>query len=135
MVVGKMAGKTLGTKAVVNPRRRVSMTPVACDGGMGADKREAILVLLHGLDGGLPAPHRVAVLAAGSELASMDVGVALSALGADALEIETHVAVSAGDPLMHTAKGIGRLRVMVELGCGANRPPSRRVMAVLTSDR
>src|SRR5260370_14969691 len=71
------------------------MTSVAGQSGVSADQREPVLVLLDVLDGNLPSLDRMAVLAVGSELSAVDIGVAVSARVANVRKHQFCVALSA----------------------------------------
>lgn len=55
------------------------MTGIAVDSGMGAREREAVVVLLDIFDGDRPSPNCMALLAVSSQLAAMNVSVAVLA--------------------------------------------------------
>ena len=59
--------------------RAALVAAVAIDGGMGASQRESVVMLLHVLNRNLPAPNCVALFAISSELALVDIGVAVLA--------------------------------------------------------
>src|SRR5260370_22930132 len=71
------------------------MTSVAGQSGVSADQGEPVLVLLDVLDGNLPSLDRMAVLAVGSELSAVDIGVAVSARVANVRKQQLGVALSA----------------------------------------
>ncbi len=106
---------------------------IAIDGRVGSGQREAVIVLLHLLDGNLPSADGVALLAIGSKLTSMDVGVAVLATLADAGEHWLYMALNAGDGGVHAAQGILRL-IVIELRNSADRLPCACGMAVLAGN-
>jgi len=55
------------------------MTGIAVNGGVSARQREAVVVLLDIFDGNLPSPNRMALLAVSSQLAPMNIRVAVLA--------------------------------------------------------
>jgi hypothetical protein len=69
---------------------------VAIDGRMCPGERKAIVVLLHLLDRNRPPPHRVALLAVGTELAFVNIGVAVLATLPHIREDRFHVTLAAG---------------------------------------
>jgi hypothetical protein len=79
------------------------MAGIAIQGSMGADQREAVLMLLYLLNGNVPALDVVALLAIGAKLAAVDIGVAVGALDPDIGEQHFGVALRAGDILVHAA--------------------------------
>jgi hypothetical protein len=90
---------------------------------MGADQREAIEVLIDLLNGNVPAPDRVALLAIRAHLALMNVGVAVRALRAHIGKDHLGVALSAGHSLMQAAQRIFS-GVVIEFRDGSNRFPA-----------
>ena len=60
------------------------MTGIAVNGGVGARQREAVVVLLNIFDGNLPSPNCMASLAISSQLAPVNISVAVLATLADA---------------------------------------------------
>lgn len=69
-----------------------------------------------------------------TELAAMDVGVAIAAVGADLLEYRIGVASNAINLLVHSTQWISGL-IMIELRMRANWLPTRVGVAVLTGNR
>ena len=107
------------------------MARTAVQGGVGSEQREAILVLVDLLHGNLPALDGVALLAAGTELALMDVGMTICALTPHVRKYRLDVALGTGDSLMHAAQRKMGL-VVVELRQVADRLPSAEGVAILT---
>lgn len=100
---------------------------------MGAEQRETILVLLDLLHRHLPSLDRVALFAGGSELAFVDVGMAVSAPLSNVGEDRLDVALRASHVLMHAAQRITRLTV-IKLRNVADRLPSTKGVAILAGD-
>jgi hypothetical protein len=88
---------------------------VAFNQRMRSNQRESILVILDLLDVYLPAPDRVAALAICSKLTAVNVGMALSTLGAHFLEHQVCMALSACYLCMHSAQRITGL-IVIEFG-------------------
>lgn len=107
----------------------MARTAVQC--GVGSEQREAILVLVDLLDGNLPALDGVALLAAGAELALVDVGMTIGALFSHIRKYRFDVALGTGDSLMHTTQREMGLAV-VELRQVTDRLPSAEGVAILT---
>ncbi len=107
------------------------MALIALHNGVCADQRETVLVILDLLDVYLPAFNGVAALAIGSELAAMDICVALGALGADLFEHQAGVALRARNLSMHTTQRIASL-VVIELRVRSDRFPGHGCVTVLT---
>ena len=109
------------------------MAGTAVQRGVSSEQRKAVLVLVDLLHGNLPALDGVALFAAGTELAFMDVGVTIRALIAHVGKYRFDMALRAGDPLMHTAQREAGL-VVVELWHVADRLPSTQRVAVLAGN-
>lgn len=103
--------------------RRVLVAVVALQQCMGADKWEAILVIADLGERGLPSLYGVTAFAVGSELAPMDVCVAVGAVRAYVLEYEADVAFGARNPGVHAAQRIACL-IVIELRVGADWFPA-----------
>lgn len=71
--------------------------------GMRAHQREAILVIANILQRHLPSLYRVATLTVSTELAAMDIGVAIRAVCAYFFEDQVGMATSARNLLVHPA--------------------------------
>lgn len=110
------------------------MTGFALDRGMSADQWETILMTLNRLERHLPAQHRVALSAVRAEFSAMNIRVAVRAIPADVGKDRLHMALRAGDFLVHPAKRIPCL-AMVEFGNRANRPPACVGVTVFAGDR
>lgn len=89
---------------------------------MRAHERESVLVILDGLQRGLPAVHRMAFLALQSQLALVNVSVAVRALRAHIGKHQTDMALGAGDALVHRPQRISSF-VVIELKDVAKRLP------------
>ena len=68
---------------------------IAVDGSMRPSEREAVVMLQNLLDRNLPASNRVTLFAVGSQLAPMDIGVAILTALTDVGEYRPHVALRA----------------------------------------
>jgi hypothetical protein len=133
LVIGQVAGRALGRKALELAHGGAPVAGLALDGGMSAEQGEAVLVLLDGGQVDLPTFDGVALLAIGAEFSSVDVGVAISAILAYVGEDPLQMALSASDPLVHAAQGVASL-VVVKLGDSADGAPAGVGMAILTRD-
>ncbi len=78
-------------------------------------QREAIGMVLDGLQRNLPPLHRMALRAIGAKLAAVNIGMAVRTLRADVLEHHAGVALRAGYILMHPAQRISG-KVVIEFG-------------------
>ena len=97
---------------------------------VSADQREAIFVFADSLQHEIPALHGMTLLAIGTHLTAVDVGVAV---GAGCAGIGKHwfgVALGAGDAHVHAAQGISS-GVVIELRYSPYRLPTHRGMAIL----
>lgn len=103
---------------------------VAVHGGVRSGEGESIIVLLDLVHADLPSLHRVALLAISSQLAAVNIGVAILAALPNIAEHRFHVALHASDRLMHAAQWVSRL-VMIEFRNCADRFPCARRMTVL----
>ena len=99
------------------------MARFAFDRRMGADQRESVHVTPNGLDRNLPAAVRVAFRAVGSELAAMNISVAVGAVLPDVGKDRPQVALRAVNLFVCGAKGVPRA-VVVEFRNGPNRGPT-----------
>lgn len=94
VALGRQAQKLSGSSAFV--------TRITLQCSVGANERKPILVILDRLRRNLPCSYAVTLLAAGSELAAMDVGVAVCAPRARIAEDQLGVALRAEHPFVHT---------------------------------
>jgi hypothetical protein len=90
-------------------------------------------MLLNVLNRDLPSTDGVALLAVGSQLALVNVGVTVLATLSDVGENRPHMTLSAAYRLVHAAQSIFRL-VVIEFRNAADWFPSRRCVAVLARD-
>lgn len=125
---------TGGRKPLKLANRGALMAIVALRSRVGSEQREAILVILHLLDGNLPSLHRVAVRAVRAHFILMDVGVAVLAVLTYVGEDGSYVTLYALHPFVHAPQWISCF-VVIELGNGFDRPPGRRGVAVFAGDR
>jgi hypothetical protein len=130
----EMAGIALRREAVENASGQLRVTLDALQRGVRAQKREAILVILHLLNSDIPALHGVTLRAVRAHLAAVNISVAIGAIPADIGEDRFDVALRAFHFFVHSAQGIAGLAV-VELGNGADRSPAGRCVAVFTGNR
>ena len=98
---------------------------------MRADQRKPVLVILNVPVGNLPAFYGMAAFAIRAELAAMYISMAIGAMGAYILENQRGVALRAANVLVHTPQRIAGV-VVIELGDGADRLPTRERVTVLT---
>jgi hypothetical protein len=101
---------------------------------MGSLERKSICVITKVLHGSLPTSDRMAILAAGTKLAAVDVGMAIRTFIAHVLEDRADVTAGARHITMHTTKCVTGFFVMVEIGPRANRFPASSRVASLASD-
>ena len=125
-----MAGIALGRHCLKLAASGSFVARVAVHGRVRSGKREAIVVMLDLVHRYLPASHRVALLAVGSQLPAVNVGMAVLAALPDIGKHRLHVALHAGHRLVHAAQWITSL-IVVELRNCADRFPRARSVAVL----
>ena len=114
-------------------RSRLLVAFLAVNRGMGAEKREAILVILHLLVYGCPALHRVALSAIRAHLAAVNIRVTIDAVLPHIGEDRIQVTESAFHTLVHSAQRISRL-VVVEFRVRLDRAPRGSGVTILTRD-
>jgi hypothetical protein len=107
---------------------------VALQQGMRSHQRKTILVIANLIERRLPTFHCVAALAVGAELAAVNVGVAISAMGTYILEDQAGMALRAAHLFVHSTQRITSV-VMIEFGIRSNGFPTRIGMALLTGNR
>lgn len=128
LLVAGVAGRG---KSFELPGRGSGVTFGAVGKRVGAHQRESILVIPDHIEGYIPALDGVTLLAVGPHLATMNIGVAVGAMGADIAEHEADVTLDAGDFLVHAAQWITGL-IVIKLGQGANGLPTGKRVAILT---
>lgn len=128
-----MAGIALNRQALKLANRFAFVAIGAVQPGVPANQRKAIFVLAHALQNNIPALYGMTLLAIGTHLATMNVGVAVSAVGTGIGEHRLGVALVAGDARMHSAQRISG-RIVIELRYSPYRLPANRSMAVLAGD-
>ena len=85
-VVGLMAGVALDRHRLKLAVGGIFVAGVAIHRGVSSGEREAVVVILDLLHRNIPSPHRVALLAVGSQLPPVNIGVAILAARADIAE-------------------------------------------------
>ena len=106
------------------------VTRIAIYGRMRAGEREAVVMLLHLLYGNLPSTHRVALLAIGSELPLVNVGMAVLASLSYAREYRLYVTLCTRNSRVHSAQWVSRT-VVIEFRYGPDRFPRTSRVAIL----
>ena len=107
-----MTGNTFGGKACELARGRAFVAGVAGHCGVGADQRKAVLMVADGGERHLPALHGVARFTLRPKLAPVNIGVAITAPGADVRENQTDVALRATHPRMESPQRVTGLAVV-----------------------
>ena len=113
--------------------RRALVAGIAIQRGVRADQREAIHVLIDLLNGNVPAPHGMALLAVRSHLALVDISVTVRALGSYIREHQLGVALRAAHALVHTPQRVF-CGVVIKFGHRPDRLPAAQRVAVLTGN-
>lgn len=112
---------------------RILMALIALHESVSSNERKAIVVILDRVKVDLPTHDRVTAFAVGSELAAMNVRMAVRALLAHVLKDEICVALCTAHLDVHAAERISSL-IVVELRIRTNRFPARVSMAILAWD-
>lgn len=100
---------------------------------MTSDQRKAVVVVPYPLKDDVPPLYGVALLAVGSHLAAMNVGMAIGAVCSSVREDRLGVALGASHPFMQAAQRIPCF-VVIELRNRSNGLPSRRGVTVLAGN-
>lgn len=106
---------------------------IAVHGGVRADQRKTILMLIDGMDGDLPATDPMTQVALCSIFPPVQVGMAILAVVSYLGEYQIDMTFPASYPHMHAPQGITRLAV-IKLRFAADRFPLRGCMTSFTSD-
>jgi len=131
--VGDVARVALGRHRLKLAAGGAFVTRVAIDGRVRPGQREAVVVLLDLLHIHLPALDRMALFAIGSELAPVDVSVAVLTALADVRKNRLDVALDARHRLVHAAQRILGL-VVIEFRNRPNRLPCTDRVAILAGN-
>ena len=129
----RVTGIAGGLETLELTHRSALMARVAIQRRMRSHQGKTILVVLDLLHRNLPAFHGVALFASGAELALVNVGVAVGALGRHIAEYQLGMAGHAGHFFVHAAQGIPGL-VVIKLRHAADGLPSTERVAVLARD-
>ena len=117
-----MAGKALGGHRLEFTGGPSLMTGIAVHRGVRPSQRKAVVMLLHLPNRDLPSTDGVTLLAIRSQLAFVNVGVAILATLSNAGENRLDVTFSAAHRLVHAAQRIFR-QVVIEFRDAADRFP------------
>ena len=112
---------------------RVLVAGIAIHGSVCAGQRKAVVMILDLLDGDVPPAHGVALRAIRTQLALVNIRVAILALVAYIIKYELDVACRAGHAHVHAAQRILGLIVIEFRNC-ANGLPTLGRMAVGAGD-
>lgn len=129
----QVAGIALGRKPVKDSCSQLLVAFIALNRGMRAQKRKAVLVILHLLYRDIPSLHGVTLCAIGAHLAAMNIGVAIGAILADVCKDRLDMALDAAHFLVHPTQRIAGL-VVIKFRNRAYGTPSRRGVAVLAGN-
>lgn len=114
--------------------RRALVAIVALHSGVCPKQREPVLVILHLLNGDLPALDGVAIRTIRSHFSLVYIGVAILAVLSGIGKNRFHMALRAFHLFVHTPQRILRF-VVIELGNGLDGLPGCGRVAVFTRDR
>ena len=106
---------------------------IAIHGGVRADQREPVHVLIDLLDRNAPTSHRMALLAIRSHLALVNISVTFRALRAHIRKHRLRMALRARNPFVHSTQWILG-GVVIELRNSANRFPAAQRVTVLAGN-
>jgi hypothetical protein len=124
-----VAGNTSSRESLELPHCRSLVAVLALHRGVRPQQWKAVLMILHLLDGVIPALHRVALRTVGAHLPLVDVSVTVLAVLAHVGEHGLDVALRALHFFVHAAQGILGF-VVIELRNGADGAPTRGCVAV-----
>lgn len=130
-IIALMAGIACGGKAFVLAGGSPFVAFRAVGKGMGSHQGKAVLVVLDHVERDVPTLDGVALLAVSAELAAVNVGVTVGAMGAYIVEHQAGVALRTTNFAVHTPQRITGL-IVVEFRQGANWLPAGEGVAVLT---
>lgn len=130
----QVARSTSRGKPLELPNRGALVAVIALHRRVGAEKREAILVILHLLYSNVPALHGMTLRAIRAHPPLVNVGMAVLAVLSHRGKDRFDVALRARHLLMHAAKRILGF-VVVEFRYRADGAPTRRVVTVFTWNR
>lgn len=133
--IARMTTDALSAEPDVLPDRRAHVTGIACQRRMGPQKRETVPVILKGPGIHAPAEHRVAAFALRSELAAVEIGMAIRATGPGLGKDFRYVTGTTSDVFMHPTKLKSGFAVVIELDSRAKRGPTGRGVTVLAWKR
>lgn len=128
--IGRMAREAVRRHRLEAAGGASLVATIAIDSRVCASQREAIIVLLDLPDRDLPSEHGVALCAVCSQLAPVDIGMAILAALSNVGKHGFDVALGAGDRGVHASQRVFRL-IVVEFRNGADRPPGVGGVAVL----
>lgn len=118
----------------VDSGRRAEMALITGSRRVRAKQRKAVVMLLDRRYCHIPAPNRMALLAVGSKLTPVQVGMAFRAAGRGVGEDQADVTTLARDVLVQSLKGEASLPVMIKLRLPPDRFPRSRCMAIFAGN-
>jgi hypothetical protein len=133
--IAGVATDALGAESDVLPDRRARVAGIARKRRVGPQERETIPVILNGAGIHAPAEHRVTALALGSELALVEIRMAIRATGARFGKDFRYVAGITRHILVHAAKLEVRFGIVIKFEPRAKRGPTRSRVTILTRER
>ncbi len=129
----QVAGSAGRRQALELAHCRSLVAVFALHGGVSAEKREAILVILNLLNGIVPTENRVALRAVRAHFPLVNIGVAILTILAHVCEYRFYVALRALNFLMHAAERISCF-IVIKFRDGADGAPASSGVAVLAGD-
>jgi hypothetical protein len=120
-------------KTLELPNRSALVAVLALHGGVSAEKREAILVILNLLNSIVPTENRVALRAVRAHFPLVNIGVAILTILAHVCEYRFYVALRALNFLVHAAQRIPCF-IVIKFRDGADGAPASSGVAILAGN-
>ena len=114
--------------------RRPGVAGLARGRCMGSEKGKTVLVISDVLHGSRPPSHRVALLALQAKLETVDISMAVGAVGSHIAKRRLDMAAGASYVLVHAAQREARRAVVIELRLGPDGLPTHRSVTVFAGD-
>jgi hypothetical protein len=133
LVILEVAGDAFRAQPGIDSGRRSTMALVANRHCVRADQGKSVIMVANCRNRHVPPADRVAVLAIGSELAAVQVGVTLRALGRRLGEDHVGVTTGAIHGMVQAQQRVARLPVMIEFRLFADRLPGGGGMALIAA--
>jgi hypothetical protein len=133
LIIREMAGNAFDGKTLELTNRSALVAVLTLHGGVSAEKREAILVILNLLNSIVPTENRVALRAVRAHFPLVNIGVAILTILAHVREYRFYVALRALNFLVHATQRIPRF-VVIKFRDGADGAPASGGVAILAGN-